>query len=96
MYDDAQDEQVRTLAARRLLQLVSLDQRDRLRAALTDFKTRISRCPAHWREFAPYLRTADLKLDATGAPLDPTGVPYVLDSNACDVKLDERSEIPKK
>lgn len=96
MYDEAQDEQIRTLAARRLLQLVSLDQRDAIRAALADFQSRASRCPANWREVAQQLRAANLKLDASGAPLDPTNVPYVLDVNACDVKLDERSEIPKK
>jgi hypothetical protein len=96
MYDEAQDEQIRTLAARRLLQLVSFDQRDAVRDALSNFKSRASRCPAGWREVAPLLRAAGLKLDASGAPLDPTGVPYVLDADACDVKLDERSEIPKK
>lgn len=94
MFDEAQDEQIRALAARRLLQLESLDQRDAIRAALSDFKTRAARCPSSWREAAPLLRAAGMRLDSRGAPLDPTGVPYVLDS--CDVKLDERSEIPKK
>ena len=37
-----------------------------------------------------------LRLDASGAPLDPSDVPYVLDVNGCEVKLDERSLVPKK
>ena len=96
MYDESEDEQIKVLAARRLMQLASFDLQDTTRAALADFKTRASRCPANWREVAVQLRSAGLKLDATGAPLDPSGVPYVLDAAACDVKLDERSEIPKK
>ena len=94
MYDEAEDEQIRVLAAKRLLQLVSFEHRDAIRAALAEFKARSSRCPNNWRELTAQLRPAGLKFDAAGAPLDPTGVPYVLDE--CDVKLDERSEIPKK
>lgn len=95
LYEESSDEQVRSLAASRLAQLFSLDQRDAIRSALSDFRARTSRCPASWRELAPQLRAMKLKLDASGAPLDPTEVPYVLDDAACDVKLDERSKIPK-
>ncbi|MFL6285848.1 MAG: hypothetical protein ACJ74Q_22130 [Pyrinomonadaceae bacterium] len=96
LYEESSDTQVRTLAAARLAQLASLDERDAIRRSLSDFRARASRCPASWREVAPLLRAARLRLDASGAPLDPTEVPYVLDTNACDVQLDERSEIPKK
>jgi tetratricopeptide (TPR) repeat protein len=96
MYEEATDEQVRTLALRRLAQLTSLDERERIRRALADFQAHASRCPASWREVAPALRALGLKLAADGTPLDPTGLPYTLDDAACDVKLDERSEIPKK
>lgn len=96
MRDESGDEQVRTLAQKRLWQLDSLDERDRIRRALADFQTRASRCPASWREIAPALRSAKLRFDPTGTPLDPAGFPYALDAGACDVKLDERSPIPKK
>jgi tetratricopeptide (TPR) repeat protein len=96
MYEDSTDEQVRALAARRLAWLDSLDERDRIAGVLADFRSRSSRCPSSWREVAPALRAAGLKLDNAGAPRDPAGLPYVLDSSACDVKLDERSPIPKK
>lgn len=96
MYEGAGDEQIRTLARQRLAQLDSLDQRDSLRRVLADFRSRFQRCPASWREIAPALRANGFKLDATSAPLDPLNFPYLLDSAACDARLDERSPIPKK
>ncbi|HVF57477.1 MAG TPA: hypothetical protein VM934_15085 [Pyrinomonadaceae bacterium] len=96
MYAEADDEQVKVLALKRLLQLDSLAQRERIRRVLADYKSRAGRCPGAWRDVAAAaLRTAGLKTDASGAPLDPTGVPYVLDASACDAALDARSEIPQ-
>jgi len=96
MYEEAADEQIKTLALKRLAQLDSLEERDAIRRVLADFQARFGRCPAAWREIAPSLRAARFKTDASGAPLDPAGVPYVLDAAACDVELNERSPIPKK
>jgi hypothetical protein len=39
------------------------------------------------------LRAARLRLDASGAPLDPSDVPYVLDAANCEAKLDARSRV---
>jgi hypothetical protein len=80
----------------RLAQLDSLEERDRIRRALAEFRERAGRCPADWREVAPLLRAARLRLTAAGVPLDPSDVPYMLDAAACDVRLDERSKIPEK
>ena len=96
MYEGAADEQVRTLAVTRLAQLESLEERDRIRQVLNDFRNHAGRCPADWREVAPQLRAAKLGLDATGAPLDPSNVRYVLDTAACDVNPGPDSKIPKK
>lgn len=96
LYEGTADAQIKLLAASRLTQLLSLDERDAIRRALSDFRARTSRCPASWREFAPTLRAMKFRLDSSGSPLDPLGAPYVLDAAACDVRLDERSEIPKK
>jgi hypothetical protein len=95
-YQESTDEQVRALAASRLAQLDSLDERELIGRALSDFRSRAGRCPAAWREAAPLLRAARLRLDASGAPLDPSDVPYALDAAACDAKLDARSRVPKK
>ena len=96
MHEGAADEQVRTLAVTRLAQLDSLEERDRIRRVLADFRERAGRCPADWREVATLLRAARLRLTTAGAPVDPSDVPYVLDAAACEVRLDERSRIPEK
>ena len=96
LYEESSDGQIKALAASRLAQLASLDERDAIRRALEDFRARTSRCPAAWREVAPLLRAARLRLDAAGAPLDPSDVPYVLDAASCDAKLDGRSRVPRK
>jgi tetratricopeptide (TPR) repeat protein len=96
IYDESADEQVRSLALKRLAQIDSLDERDLIRRALADFRTRSGRCPSSWREVAPALRAARLKLNADGSPLDPAGFPYMLDASTCDVMLDESSPIPKR
>jgi tetratricopeptide (TPR) repeat protein len=96
MHDESEDEQVRQLAVRRLAQLLSLDERDAIRRALTAHRESAGRCPSLWREVAPLLRASGLRLDASSSPLDPAGVAYVLDSAACDVRLDPASPIPQK
>jgi tetratricopeptide (TPR) repeat protein len=96
MYEEAADEQVRALAVARLAQVDSLEERERIRQILSDFRARAGRCPADWREVAPRLRAARLRVTGGGAPLDPSDVPYVLDATACDVTLGEGSRIPKR
>jgi tetratricopeptide (TPR) repeat protein len=96
MYEGANDDQVKELAVTRLAQIESLEERDRIRQALAAFRERAGRCPADWREVAPLLRNARLRLTTTGAPLDPSDVPYVLDAAACEVNLGADSKIPKK
>ncbi|MBV9924293.1 MAG: hypothetical protein JOZ96_04565 [Acidobacteria bacterium] len=96
MYEEAADEQVKSLAVARLAQVDSLEERDRIRQVLNDFRARAGRCPADWREVAPQLRAARLRVAQTGAPLDPSDVPYVLAPATCDVELGEGSLIPKR
>lgn len=96
MYREADDEQVKALALKRLAQLKSLDERDLIRQMLNDFRNRNNRCPAAWRELMPYLRATRLRLDANGAPLDPSGVAYGLKPENCDIELGMSSEIPRK
>ena len=96
MYEESDDEQVKALALQKLARLQSLEERELIRRVLSEFRARAGRCPASWREAAPLLRAARLRLDPSGAPLDPTDAPYVLDADACDVKLHERSQVPKK
>lgn len=92
MYE-SNDEKVKDMAQRRLMQLDSLDQRDNLRKLLTVYQSRVGRCPANWQELQPVLRALRGPLGTTGAPLDPTGVPYQLQPGKCDLDLDPKSEV---
>ena len=95
MYEQAGDEQVKNTARRHLLYLASLDQREVLRKALSDYQAKLGHCPASWKEIEPVLRGLRLPLDSTGAPLDPSGTPYVLVNAKCEVDLDLKSEVPR-
>jgi tetratricopeptide (TPR) repeat protein len=102
MMNESDDEQVKEMAARRILQVYSFDQRDAIRRVLAEFKQRTGRCPSGWQEVAPQLGAARLpdgsrlRLDSSGAPLDPAGVAYFLVNNGCDVDLDPGSKVPYK
>src|SRR5215210_1409681 len=93
MYQESADEKVRALAVSRLAQLDSLAERELIGRALADFRAGRGRCPASWREAEPALRPFKLRLDASGAPLDPSDTPYVLDAASCAAKLDARSRV---
>ena len=94
MYEQSADEKVRDMARKRLLQLDSLDQRDGLRKLFAAYQARTGKCPSSWKEVELVFRALRIAVDASGAPLDPSGTPYVL--RGCEVDLDPKSEIPTK
>lgn len=94
MFEQSGDDRVKQMARRRLLQLDSLDQRDGLRKLMASYRSQSGRCPASWRELEPALRALKIKVDPSGAPLDPSGVGYVLLKDKCDVDTDPKSEVP--
>ena len=103
MFDEAQDNQTKEIANLRLLELDSLDERDAIRSALTNFKAKNNRCASNWSEILPLLKTVklpnnkDFRLDKSNNLVDPSDAPYVLDKENCDVKLDvDRSKVPIK
>ncbi|HJR06647.1 MAG TPA: hypothetical protein VJ842_05275 [Pyrinomonadaceae bacterium] len=96
MYQQTDDEQMKRLALSRLIQLQSLDEMDALRAIVATHRERTGRCPQAWREVVPALRAARFQVDAFAAPLDPSGVPYVIKQDSCEIELGERSEIIRK
>jgi tetratricopeptide (TPR) repeat protein len=96
MYEQSGEENIRDVARRRLLQLDSLDQRDNLRKLFAAYQARAGHCPNSWKELEHVFRTLHVPVTTSGAPLDPSGVPYVLRSGACEVDLDPKSEIPVK
>lgn len=103
MLDQSDDSQARDNAAVRLAELDSLDERDAIRAALQNFKTKQNRCPNNFQEILPLLLSVKLpagnefEVDNSRNLIDPTGAPYLLDKQTCDVKLDfEKTKIPMK
>src|SRR5215213_2590683 len=97
MRDEAEDETIKHMAELRLAQVTSFEERDSIRRVLKEFQTRQGRCADNWREVTNDLRAAGLTVDSrTGLPLDPSGTPYVLLKDQCDVDLDPSSLIPYK
>jgi tetratricopeptide (TPR) repeat protein len=94
--ESSDDPKVKEMVDRQLMRLDSLEDRDKIRRVLADFATRTGRCAASWREISGVLPPAGFRMDASGAPLDPTNVPYRLIKNGCDVDLGERSEVPRQ
>ena len=83
MLEQSTDVKVKDMARKRLMQLDSFDERDGLRKLFVAYQTRTGRCPANWRE-----------INFPGAPLDPSGTPYVLKAGKCEVELGEGTAIP--
>ena len=96
MFEQSTDEKVKDMARRRLLQLDWLDQRDVLRKLFVAYRARAGKCPSSWKEIEPVFRALRVPTDASGAPLDPSGTPYVLRAGECEIDLDPKSEIPVK
>ena len=97
MYEQSSDEQVREMARKHLLQLDSLDQRDGLRKLFAAYQARSGKCPSSWRELEQIFRTLRIPMDQSGAPLDPSGAPYLLKAGACEVELDPKTtKVPLK
>jgi hypothetical protein len=91
---------MRQNAELRLLQIDSLDERDMITAALSDFRDTNNRCPANWSELIGTLKTKSLngralRIDRSNNIVDPSGVPYVLNSGTCSVELGPKTKIPR-
>ena len=72
-----------------------LDDRDVLRKVLSDYRAQTGRCPASWHDISNRFRGTRLRIDSdTGAPVDPSELPYRLSKDGCDVELDSASKVP--
>jgi tetratricopeptide (TPR) repeat protein len=97
MFEQAQDEQVKQWARKRLMQLRSLEERAVIRRVLSDFVAAQGRCPGAWPDVGPGLAAAGLRVHPQGPPLDPSEAPYLLVVSplGCDVSLHPSSTVPR-
>lgn len=94
--ESSNDDAVKDMVAKQIMRLDSLDQLALIRGTLREYSAAYNRCPGSWRELANVLRARGLRLDVSGAPLDPSGTPYRLTKNGCEVELEENSIVPKR
>jgi tetratricopeptide (TPR) repeat protein len=105
--ETSDDQKVKDMVTSHLMRLDWLEDRDKLRRLLQWAKSKNTfnpdRCPSSWPELwqiiatgfdAADLQSMHLRIDATtGAALDPSGVPYRLIVERCDVDLGEGSKV---
>lgn len=96
LYESSGDASVRQMVEHQLARLDWLDDRDKIKERLTEYRNRNGRCPAAWQDVTETLRAVPLHTDSrTGAPLDPSGIPYRLIDGGCNVDLDPNSKVPR-
>lgn len=94
LYEASQDDAIKEMVTGHLMRLDWLDDRDLIRPMLNEYRARSGRCPASWREIAVNFTGTRLRIDlATGAPLDPSGLPYRLINDGCDIDLAVNSKV---
>jgi tetratricopeptide (TPR) repeat protein len=96
MYEQSTDDKVKDMARRRLMQVDAMDQIDALKKVMASYLEKTKRCPTSWRELEPFFRAMRIPTDPSGAPLDPSGTPYVFGKTNCEVELNPKSEVPGK
>lgn len=86
MYDDTDVDWFKRSAATHLARFDALDAIDRLNDVVWRYKSRVGHMPRSWQELvhAGVLR---------GIPLDPSGVPFEIDSVNEDVRLSSQSTL---
>jgi len=98
LYESSGDASVKQLVEHQLARLDWLADRDVIRQALLYFAShsRDGRCATSWRGLFDEFPKTGLRFDSsTGAPLDPSGVPYRLIDGGCNVDLDPNSKVPR-
>jgi tetratricopeptide (TPR) repeat protein len=96
LYEASDDPNVKNMVEKQLMRLDSVEERARIRQVLSDYQARTGHCATSWRDVATTLRTAGLRIETSGAPLDPGNTPYRLANDRCDVDLAENSVVPQR
>lgn len=101
MLDEAEDSNTKEAANLRLLELDSKDEIEVVNKVLSKFKNKNGRCVNNFQEIFPLLRNVklpnnkDLRVDNKNNLVDPSGIPYLLDTKNCTIKLNPKeTKIP--
>jgi hypothetical protein len=98
LYESTDDERIRQMVSAHLMRLQWLEDRQVIQYALKYYEnfSRDGRCAPSWRGVFSEFPNTRLRFDpSTGAPLDPSGVPYRLIDGGCKVDLDPNSKVPR-
>ncbi len=97
---ESRDENIKASAALHLKTFDSLDEREAAQKVLDDFKAKNNRCANSWREIIPLLQSdksagkINFRVDNDFNLIDPTGAPYILNRENCQIELDkEKTDI---
>ncbi len=101
MLSEAQDSQTKEVATMKLMQIDSLDEREAIQNVLNSFRNQQNRCINNWAEIFPMLKNIkllndrDFSIDKSNNLVDPSGIPYLLIKDKCEITLDiKSSKIP--
>ena len=92
------DPSAKQMVEQQLARLDWLDDRDVIRHALLYYQShsRDGHCATSWRGLFDEFPDTRLRFDSSsGAPLDPSGIPYQLINGGCDVDLNSSSKVPR-
>ena len=95
LHESSGDPSVKQMVEHQLARLDWLDDRDKIQKRLAEYRKRNGRCPAVWQDLTETMRGVPLHTNSTGAPLDPSGMPYRLIDGGCNVDLDPNSKVPR-
>lgn len=101
MLESNPDQQTKSNAEFRLMELDWLDERDAINNVLKAVKEKSGRCVARPSDLIPLLRNVQLpagnafQVNEKNEIVDPTGVPYVVGADKCEVQLGDDSNLPR-
>ena len=98
LYESSGDASVKQMVMAQLMRLQWLKDRYEIQHVLDYFQlhTRDGHCVSAWHPIAAEFSEPRWHIDPkTGAPLDPSGVPYRLINGGCTVDLDPTSRVPR-
>jgi tetratricopeptide (TPR) repeat protein len=96
--ESSNDNAINEMVAHQIMRLQWLDDRDEITHVLRYLENHspYERCPESWRGVFAEFPGTRLRFDsASGAPLDPSGIPYLLVKGRCEVELDPNSRVPR-